>query len=218
MGASLQALLSGLVAGESKSSIVDLACGGGKLLHFFKCQGYLSLAGVDVSSDQVSLSIQVTPTVHHEDVLAFLKSQQSAFDLITGLDIIEHFHKDEVLQFLDGCHGALNPGGRLILQTPNADSPWGGVHRYGDFTHEVCFNPNSLARLMRLTGFEGIESREQGPILWGYSASSTVRWFIWQCIRTALIGWNLVETGTSGSRVFTRVFLSSGLRAKQKLA
>ena len=116
------------------------------------------------------------------------------------------------LAFLDGCCAALRPGGRLILQTPNAETPWGADIRYGDFTHEVCFRSNSLGRLMCLTGFVNIAGREQGPVPKGYSTASTVRWILWRLIRLSLQFYNVVETGAPGSGVFTRVFLMSGVK------
>ena len=195
---------------DKSAKVVDLACGGGKLLHFFKRMGYTNITGVDISPEQVKLARQVTPNVDEADVLEWLESNPASFDLITGFDIVEHFHKDEVLRFLDACHAALKPGGRLILQTPNADSPWGTVHRYNDFTHEVGFNPNALSRLLSLTGFQSIVSRETGPIPIGHSVKSTIRYLIWQFIRASLKLWNLAETGGVGSEVFTRVFLIAG--------
>jgi SAM-dependent methyltransferase len=150
--------------------------------------------------------------VKQESVLDHLENNPDSYDLITGYDIVEHFNKDEVLRFLDGCFSALQPGGRLILQTPNADSPWGNSLRYGDFTHEVCFNPNSLIRLLRLVGFGNLEIREAGPVPYGNSLTSMVRSLIWQVIRAGLRIWNLAETGSSGTGVWTRVFLISGIK------
>jgi hypothetical protein len=54
--------------------------------------------------------------------------------------------------------------------------------------------------------------REQGPIPFGYSAVSTVRFVIWQAIRTGLKFWNIAETGESGNGVLTRVFLVSAIK------
>jgi len=193
--------------GDKDAMIVDLACGGGKLLYFFKRMGYGNAAGVDISPEQVRLARQVTPDVEEANILDWLESHPARFDLVTGFDIVEHFNKDEVLRFLDACHGALKPGGRLILQTPNAETPWGTMHRYSDFTHEVGFNPNARSRLLALVGFARVESREQGPVPLGHSVKSTVRYLIWQSIRAGLKLWNLAETGTAGSGVFTRVFL-----------
>ncbi|NWF72389.1 MAG: class I SAM-dependent methyltransferase [Nitrospirae bacterium] len=204
--------LRGWIPPKKESRILDLACGAGRLLFFFSERGYKNLTGVDISPDQVALASQVTPDVRHESVLDHLESHPDSYDLITGYDIIEHFHKDEALRFLDGCHGALRPGGRLILQTPNADSPWGTMHRYNDFTHEICFSPNSLSRLMRLVGFSHIEPREVSPVPFGNSIASSVRYLIWQLIRAGLGIWNLAETGTTGAGVWTRVFLMSGVK------
>ncbi len=188
-------------------SILDVACGSGKLLQFFKQRGYTNLTGVDISPEQVQIARQVLTNVIEANVLDFLEIHSEAFDLITGLDIIEHLKKDEALRFLDGCHAALKPDGRLILQTANAESPWGADHRYGDLTHEIGFNPNALTRILRLCGFGGIRACEAGPVRWGYSIKSSIRYYLWQIIRGVLKLYNLVETGGTGSGIFTRIFL-----------
>jgi SAM-dependent methyltransferase len=195
---------------QNDAVIVDLACGNGNLLYFFKQRGYTCVSGVDISPEQVQIARQVNSNVVVVNVIDFLETHTETFDLITGLDIIEHLRKDEILRFLDGCLGALKPGGRVILQTPNAESPWGNSIRYGDFTHEVCFSPCSLKSLLRLCGFHSIEAREQGAVAWGYSFISSIRYLIWQVIRLGLKVYNLAETGHAGSGVFTRVFVISG--------
>jgi SAM-dependent methyltransferase len=197
---------------NSSSRIVDLACGGGKLLHFFINLGYQNIEGVDISPDQVALSKQVTPNVSQANVIEFLEANVGKFDLVTGFDIIEHFHKDEVLRFLDAAFNALKPDGRLILQTPNAEGPWGCQHRYNDFSHEVGFNPNALSRLIQLVGFRAIESRECDPPPFGHSLISSIRSIFWQLIRLGLVMYNLIETGSAGNCVFTRVFLLTGVK------
>lgn len=211
-GKSYNYYLGGWLPKNKDAAILDLACGGGNLLYFFKQHGYTNINGVDISPSQVQLARQVIPDITEANIFDFLEANSGSFDLIIGLDIVEHFHKDEVLRFLDGCYAALNPDGRLILQTPNADSPWGPSVLYGDFTHEVCFSSNALGRLLNLCGFSNIEAREQGPILWGYSLKSTLRYFIWQSIRTNLKIWNMAETGSVGSGIFTRTFIISGYK------
>jgi len=197
---------------DKDAHIVDLACGSGSLLHFFHERGYSNIAGVDISPEQLALSRQITGQVTQDNVLHYLQNQANTFDLITALDLVEHFHKDEVITFLDGCYDALRPGGRLIIQTPNAETPWAASVRYGDFTHEVCFQSNSLSRLMCLTGFVNVVSREQGPIPKGYSIVSSLRYILWRFIRLSLQFYNVVETGTPGSGIFTRVFLVSAVK------
>lgn len=205
--------LRGLLPARCAACILDVACGGGKLLQFYLDAAYTDVHGVDVSPEQVALARQVTPNVTQANVLDYLVENPGRFDLISGLDIVEHFRKEEALYFLDLCFAALKPGGRLVLQTPNAESPWGTHHRYNDLTHELGFNPNALSRLLALVGFDDIEAREQGPVPWAYSVASTLRWCVWQGIRAGLKVWNVAETGDAGSGVFTRVFLISGIKA-----
>jgi 2-polyprenyl-3-methyl-5-hydroxy-6-metoxy-1,4-benzoquinol methylase len=203
--------LRGWLPEQHDAVIGDLACGHGKLLRFFKQRGYTGLTGVDISGDQVSLARQIVAEVEESDVLDWLVPRGKQFDVLIALDLIEHFRREEALRFLDLCWEALKPGGRLVLQTPNADSPFALQQRYGDITHEWAFNVNQLARLMTRAKFAGIEARGLGPVPWGYSLSSTARWLLWSGIRAGLQLWNLAETGTRVP-VLTRVFLITGLR------
>jgi hypothetical protein len=84
---------------------------------------------------------------------------------------------------------------------------WGKTYRH------YFFNPNALSRLMRLSGFGATEARETGPVPFGYSVSSTLRNIVWQTIRTGLQVWNLAETGSKGSGIFTRVFIITGIKS-----
>jgi len=190
--------------------ILEVACGRGRLLRFLKDQGYTDIAGVDISPEQVSIAKRVTENVVENNALDFLESTEKRYDLIIGLDIIEHFTKDEAIRFLKASFKTLKAGGRSIIQTPNADSPWGGTIRYGDFTHEICFNPNALTNLLNLLGFQQIEAREGGPVIHG--VVSFGRYVIWQLIRLFIKIWNLAETGSVGSNIYTRVFLISAVK------
>jgi 2-polyprenyl-3-methyl-5-hydroxy-6-metoxy-1,4-benzoquinol methylase len=198
------------------AAIVDVACGGGKLLYAFKSMQYRNVIGVDISSEQVKLARQVVSAVDEANALDWLEAHPSAFDLITGLDIIEHLYKPEILRFLDASYNGLKPGGRIILQTPNAESPSGGSIRYGDFTHEVGLTPKLLLQLLHLSGFQDVRVRETGPVPLGYSIASSMRFLIWQCLRVGLLLWNLAETGSAGSGIFTRIFLITGLKGSQR--
>lgn len=201
--------LRGWLPKQKDAKIADLGCGYGRLLYFLKEQGYTNICGVDISSDQVAIARQVVSNVDEGDVLNWLKDRSDQFDLLIALDLIEHFTREEALQFLELCFKSLKNGGRLIMQTPNADSPFGLQHRYNDITHEWAYNVNQLSRLLRRVGFVNIEAREQGPVPWGYSFNSTLRWINWRIVRAGLQFWNLAEIGTSLS-VLTRVFLIYG--------
>lgn len=204
--------LRGWLPGNSQARLADLACGDGTVLYIFQQLGYANVSGVDISPEQIEIARQVTPDVTLGSVQDFLSAHSEDLDLITAFDLIEHFEKDEVLPFLEACYAALKPGGRLILQTPNAESPWGHSVRYADFTHEVAFTPGCLSKLQQLCGFTNLEVRENGPVPWGYSLKSTARACVWSGIRWLLRVWNLAEMGDPGSGVYTRVFLTSALK------
>ena len=211
-GLSFRQYLRGWLPESKQAQIVDLACGDGKLLFLFKELGYSNVTGVDLSPEQVQIAKQVNDTVEQRGVLDFLREHPAQFDLITALDLIEHLTKDEVLELLDGCREALKPGGRLVLQTPNAESPWGLQVRYGDFTHEVCFTPNVLCRLLELCGLVNPQPRELGPVALGYSFTCSVRHVFWRILRNFVRIYNIIETGSVGSGVMTRVFIVSAQR------
>ncbi|TWT40899.1 Ubiquinone biosynthesis O-methyltransferase [Phycisphaerae bacterium RAS1] len=200
----------GWLPAAKDAKIVDLACGFGRLLRFFTKRGYTNVMGVDLSGEEVELARKIHPNVVQANLLDFLKEHQNEFDLITATDIIEHLTKDEVLDFLDGVNGALRPGGRVILQTVNADVPWGLMHRYHDLTHELAFNPHSIEWLLHLTGFSEARSRECGPVAHG--VASSIRLVLWQVMRLRLILENLIETGAAGAGVMSRVFMASAVK------
>jgi 2-polyprenyl-3-methyl-5-hydroxy-6-metoxy-1,4-benzoquinol methylase len=197
---------------ERDARMVDVGCGSGMLLHFLSGLGYEHVEGVDISPDQVALSRQVAKDVTEGNAMDFLDAHVEQFDLITALDVIEHFHKDEVLRFLSAAHGSLRPKGRLILQTPNAGRATGLQQLYGDFGHEVGFTPTMLSRLLSHVGFEHIAARECPPPPYGYSLSSSLRFLLWQVIRLPQMALNVIETGAVGDRILTRAFLMTGIK------
>jgi SAM-dependent methyltransferase len=172
----------------------------------------MNLVGVDISPEQVSLAKQVVEKVYEKNLFDFLRTVNQNFDLIIGLDIIEHLYKEEVIEFLDLCYSRLNNGGRLILSTPNADSPFFGSVRYGDFTHENTFTPNALEWVVGISGFKHGTARELNPVPLSYGFQSTIRFLLWKIIWVGIYGWNIIETGGPKSKVYTRNFIFSALK------
>jgi 2-polyprenyl-3-methyl-5-hydroxy-6-metoxy-1,4-benzoquinol methylase len=212
-GAAYESYLEGWLPPEKKARVADVACGGGYLLFYLAHLGYTNLVGVDISAEQVATAQALKQNVEYEDAIAFLQRNSVSFDLVLALDIIEHLTKHEVMSFFNAAHGALRPAGRLVVQTPNCASPFGVGQRYADFSHEVGFTPNSMAWMLRLHGFEGIESREQGPVLRGFR--SLVRWLLWRVIRLGYCLYDRIETGSS-QRIYTRVFVTSATKGSPK--
>lgn len=144
-----------LIDGPKNQRILDLGCGTGSLVQALKEAGYTNVTGVDVSEEMVNVAHQLgVPEVIHADVNAFLSSQPGQFDVITGMDIIEHFTKDELVHLLALIRMALTANGRVIFRTPNLDSPMATVYANGDFTHENYLNASSASQVLLNCGFK----------------------------------------------------------------
>jgi hypothetical protein len=98
---------------------------------------------------------------------------------------------------LDQIFRVLKPGGRLIIHAPNGASPFGGRIRYGDFTHELAFTPESLTQVCQVCGFSQITCYEDQPVPHGIK--SGLRWLLWQAIRSVWRFYLAVETGAMDS-------------------
>ena len=202
--------LRGWLPNDKGALCLDVACGAGEMLYMLKTFGYRNITGIDVSPEQVQTAQRIWPNVLEIDAKRYLDNHPGEFDLITAFDIVEHFAKDELFEFLDGLFRALRPGGVAIFQTPNAESPWGMKVRYGDLTHEIGFDPLSLAHVLKLVGFDACEPRECGPYVHG--PTSLIRVLLWKALHAGLALWNLAETGNRGSGVYTRVFIMRAVK------
>lgn len=202
--------LNGWLPAHRNARILDLACGSGRTLFLLKQEGYTDISGVDISPEQVALASQVTPDVFQGNGLDFLADKPRRYELIIAQDIIEHLNKDELFAMLDACHNALTAEGRLILSTPNAESPMFGCRRYGDLTHESCFTASSLAHALAICGFEEVAAREICPYFHGCASGARV--LLWWILRRLVMFYNMIEIGHAGSGICSRDFLMSAVK------
>lgn len=171
-----------LLPTDKTISILDLGCGIGSLLGTMKDHNYSNIKGIDVSEEQVHVAHSFGITeVSCMDILDFFATNHQSFDVICGMDIIEHFTKDELVDLLLMLKSRLKQNGIVIFRTPNADAPFSSIYAFGDFTHENLMNANSAKQLMMATGFQNIKISSSYII-----ANSTIK----EMIRTVL--WNLI--------------------------
>src|SRR5947209_6961404 len=81
-GPYLKKLISSYLPQDKSLKLLDLGCGYGGILHFLREAGYDSIAGVDVSPEQVKLAHHLGfLDVYCQDVREFLqKTPQHAYD------------------------------------------------------------------------------------------------------------------------------------------
>ena len=204
--------LRGWLPADLEAPVLDLGCGDGHLLAFLSRLGHRQLIGIDRSAAQVERSRQRVPgaEIVLGDGLDLLREREASFGAIVCIDVLEHLTRDELVDTLPRIARALRPGGSLIARVPNADSPFCDAIRYGDLTHEIAFSTAALLHLFRVSGLERAEFRECDPV--PKSAKGAVRAFAWRFLRQLVRIWNLVETGSAGPGVYTRVMLARGRR------
>lgn len=138
-------------------SIFDMGCGSGSLLKVLQDQGFAHTEGMDLSAQQVKIAEKFeVKNVKLGDALEFLKHNKSKYDIILGMDIIEHFTKDELVQLLHLIKENLTIGGMALFRTPNLDAPIATAFANGDFTHENYLNASSAEQVGLACGFSQV--------------------------------------------------------------
>lgn len=139
---------------DLSAAVLDIGVGRGEMLSCMKNWGYQDYQGVDISKSTVSFCSSIDLRCELvDDVRPWLLDRPGTFGIITLLDVLEHFSKQDVIPFLRSVHSALTAEGTVIIQVPNLQSPEGYLHRYNDITHEIGFIEHSLQQVLLEAGF-----------------------------------------------------------------
>lgn len=139
-------------------SIFDMGCGSGSMLKALQEAGFQNATGMDISPEQVKVAAKMgVANVNEGDALKFVAEQSGKFDVLLGMDIIEHFTKDELVDLLQSIRKSLKPGGMAIFRTPNLDAFLSSVFANGDFTHENYMNASSAQQVCLACGFTHVQ-------------------------------------------------------------
>ncbi|HUR96100.1 MAG TPA: class I SAM-dependent methyltransferase [Gemmatimonadales bacterium] len=203
-GASLEALraraqrwdktLAAYLPADRDAAIADLGCGYGSVVWWLQQRGYANAGGIDVSHDQIEQGSGLgVRNLRQGDVLEFLRTASAQYDLLIARDLFEHLTKEDTLEALTLCREALRPGGALLLQVPNGESPLAGRIIYGDFTHETAFTQASLSQVLRAAGFGSVACFPVRPVVYGLK--SWLRSLVWRVVETAIVTAIVAEVG-----------------------
>ncbi len=141
--------------GES-GPVLDVGCGGGLFLRMLQDRGFRAM-GLDFSLDaaRVAWSVNRAPaTCATLEAAPFARQTCAA---VTMFHTLEHLY--EPRSYLRAAHELLRPGGRLVVQVPNAacwqflllGASWNGVDVP---RHLYDFRPADLDRMLGSCGFE----------------------------------------------------------------
>lgn len=116
--------LAGPVAGKK---VLDIGCGRGELVYYCVKNGAAAVLGIDYSAAAVEIAGQTTRRLPSElqarAKVAVGNAESYAFsdryDIVFMVEIAEHLHDWQLRQAIARIENILNPGGRLVIMTPN---------------------------------------------------------------------------------------------------
>jgi SAM-dependent methyltransferase len=196
-----------------EAAILDLGCGHGMLVHAARRAGYRNVAGVDASPEQVAFAERLgIGGIRAGDAFATLAAlAPESHDAIVCFDVLEHLTREEMLAMIDGVYRALRPGGRWIIHSCNAESPFFGRVRFGDLTHEQAFTRVSLRQALLACGFAEIRCFEDAPV--PGRPGGTARWIAWTMLRLFLVALLMAESGGDARRaILTQNLLAVAIK------
>lgn len=188
---------------KKNARILDIGCGDGSFLLWLTGLGFKKTEGIDISEEQISLALSIgVKNVFQGDLREFLKRSEEKYDIVFVRDVLEHFTKEEAFEVANLVFASLNLGGKIIIQTVNAENILWGRLRYGDFTHELAFTSESISQFLHVVGFNKIMIFPQRPV--SHGIKSSIRLLLWYIFELKMRLYLLIETGTAKGSIFTQ--------------
>lgn len=141
---------------QNSGPVLDVGCGGGLFGRMLKERGFHSI-GLDVSpkAAAVAWGRNGLPTV--AALLSSAPFRRSSCAGVTMFHVLEHLY--DPASYLQASHDLLIPGGRLVIQVPNAAcwqflllaDRWNGLDVP---RHLIDFRASDMDRLLEHCGFE----------------------------------------------------------------
>jgi 2-polyprenyl-3-methyl-5-hydroxy-6-metoxy-1,4-benzoquinol methylase len=136
--------------------VLDIGCGRGIFLELLSSGG-IEAVGVDRSAEAIAACKAKGFTVYCDEAGEYLQKNPALFGGIFCSHVIEHMGYDDAMIFLDLCHRALRPGGKLLLVTPNPeDISIIGEIFWLDPSHVRPYPKKLLLSMLDATGFERV--------------------------------------------------------------
>jgi SAM-dependent methyltransferase len=136
-------------------AVLDVGCGRGDLLELFKAHGWRA-AGTQVSRTAAEAARRRRGVDVLVGELPDLGLEHSSFDAVLFLHVLEHL--DRPAQYLLEARALLRPGGLLVVEVPNCESPGFKLLGLRNFcldypNHLIFFTPSALRGLIEQCGF-----------------------------------------------------------------
>ncbi len=148
----------------TKHPVADLGCGRGEFLEALAARG-LAGRGCDTNPVMVARCRQKGLAVDEADLFGWLRAQpEGSLGGITAYQVVEHLPADSLLPLVELAVSRLATGGRLLLETVNAESVYAMKWFWMDLTHVRPVPGPSLGRLMEACGLKEVTITLRSPV------------------------------------------------------
>lgn len=146
-----------------ESRVLEVGCGDGRLASMLAehCGVEAIEADVDMARESAArgVSVAVAP------LALYAERASTRYDAIVSCHVLEHFRSP--LEALAQMRSLLVPGGRLWLEVPNAERPYGDLDtHYWQRPHLYNFTPHTLALTLLRAGLDDVRIYEDGHVLY----------------------------------------------------
>lgn len=144
----------------SDRPVLDIGCGRGEWLDVLAEAG-IAAYGIDTNERSVAAGRSNGLDVRRSDAREHLASlAEHSLRAVTAIHVVEHLATDDLIELLDLALRAIEPGGLLVLETPNPENLVVGASSfYLDPTHRNPLPPALLSFLVEARGFTDVEVR-----------------------------------------------------------
>lgn len=139
---------------DRSTRILVISCGPGYLVNVLAKAGYRSIVGIDSDPAKVEHARRRQLPCEAAEAFAYLERSRGEFDVIIPEQELNHLTHAETIEFLQLCHAALRPSGRVIVYAMNGANPLVGAENLAhNIDHFYIVTEYSLAQLLQLGGF-----------------------------------------------------------------
>lgn len=145
--------------------VLDIGCGRGEFIELLTDNG-ISVNGIDINEDMVEYCIDRGFNVQYADAIDYLAAvPPQTYDCISMCQVIEHLTFEQYTELLGLMLNALKPGGKVIIETINAQSVYAMSNWfYIDPTHTKPVHPETLDFVIKEIGFHKTERKNVSPV------------------------------------------------------
>lgn len=139
--------------------VLEIGPGLGELLVCLRQAGFRRIEACDGSPEIVEACAQrgLAVDLITSSIPDYLRAHDQYYGAIFMIDVLEHLTRSEGFETLQAVIRSLRPGGHLIIQVPNMQSPFAASNLYWDITHELGFTEPSLRQYCAAAGFDQVE-------------------------------------------------------------